>query len=330
MARTRVPLCFSFISADSSLHVGVCSIWKGREMLIGGNSCLGELIFPRMEKCLFRFGLSLTTTSITLLGFATQNASFAVVTPIWLAHHLSTSPTISSRETDDLAIDLHKLASIPLSIIGGFVIPSFVLSLLVPKIVSSETKQIFIAVWQYFPFAIGLFQQILPGIMSNAFGIASQSSASGKKISPQSLPALRAVYCTFLIFAGISHIATITLVTTSQLFPMLFSPQCKGVFNFTKMFKPAGITGFTNMAALHPGMHQLLQYDFTVGAAAMVIWATTLWLKTGRKELSFLRSGGFFIGLMVLLGPIGAATASVWLRDEAIFAETVKRSKKES
>ena len=221
-----------------------------------------------------------------------------------------------------------KLASIPLSIIGGFVVPSFLLSLSVPQVVSSDTKQIFIAVWQYFPLVIEAFQQVLPFVMSNIFGITSQSS--GKRTNTQSLHALRAVYSILLIFAGVSHISTTALVTISHLFPQLFTPKYRGVFDFANVFQPAAITGFTKVSSVEAGVQQLLQYDFYVGASALVIWATTLWLKTGAKDQSLLRSGIYFIGLTALLGPIGAATTCVWLRDEIVFAETVKRSKKES
>ena len=235
---------------------------------------------------------------------------------------------MSSRDPNDLAIDIPKLASIPISTTGGFAIPSFLLSLSAPQVVSSDTKQIFIAVWQHFPFVIEVFQQVLPSVMSNVFGIASQSS--GKRTNTQSLHALRAVYSILLILAGVSHISTTALVTVSYLFPHLFTPKYRGVFNFANVFQPAAITGFTKMSSVEAGMQQLLQYDFYVGASAILIWATTLWLKTGVKDQSLLRSGICLIGLTAILGPIGAATACIWLRDETVFGEPAKRSKKES
>ncbi len=258
--------------------------------------------------------------SITIWGLAMQKVSFAVTMPIYMAIHLSTSPTVSSHKASEFIFDISELAGIPFSMLIGYIIPAVLLALPSPSVLTFDQKQAFVATWQVFPIWVGLLQQILPPIMSRCGATSIHPSRHGHA-SLRWISIARVVYTILLLFSGAIHISTVTLIASSGFFPGLF--KLRHTFDFSRVFMPASTSASTKMPSIGSGALQLLQYDFFVGSTAFAIWTSTLLLNTNRDG-SFLwrcltQAFGFML-LTAVVGPFGYAIACIWSRDELIFA----------
>ena len=250
--------------------------------------------------------------------------------PIYMAIHLSTSPTVSSHETSDLLFDVSELASIPFSMLIGYVVPSILMALPAPSVLGFDLKQSLIATWQVFPIWVGLLQQILPYIFSR-FGITFKRANFPRSASQQWIGIARVVYAGLFIFAGAVHMSTLTLIASSQLFPGLYEPEHP--FDPSTVFMPASISASTKMPSIGAGALQLLQYDFFVGSAAFTIWASTLFMSRKRNAnflWQWMTQALWLMLLTALVGPFGYVTACIWARDEYTFSESAGDFKKEN
>jgi len=266
-----------------------------------------------------------------LWGLLMQNMAFAVLMPLYLLLHLSTSPTVSSPTPATISIEISKLSSIPISTTLGYILPSILVALPAPSIVSYETKQTFMAIWQVFPIWVSLFQQAISTfVFLRTFDVIDRFSPPTFDANIRVSTALTTVYVFALAIAGITHLSTVTLMVTSMLFPGLFAPEYIGVFNPSKVFLPAGISPATKMSTIGAGALNLLQHDEFIGSAALVIWAAVLFASAcnmKKKFDSWLTLAGEVCVLTALAGPVGCAVALIWARDELILGE-VEEDKK--
>ena len=266
---------------------------------------------------------------MTLWGLAVQKLSFAVSMPIYMAIHLLTSPTVSSRQSKDFVFDVSELASIPLSVLVGYGVPAILLALPSPSVLDFDFKQGFMAAWQLFPIWVGLLQQVLPPIMAK-FGVASKHPKDKDYLSQQWMSTARVVYTVLFFFAGAVHTSTIALVASSEFFPGLYTPEHP--FDLSMVFMPPSISASTKMSSIGSGALQLLQYDLYVGATAFAIWASAMLLNTKHSEDSlrpWIAQGLKAIVLTALVGPFGYGIACIWNRDELVFAKSANDDKKE-
>lgn len=262
---------------------------------------------------------------MTIWGIAMQTVSFAVAMPIYMAIHLSTSPTVLSDDMSDLYFDVSKLASIPLSMLIGFIVPAIMLALPSPSVLGFDLKQTFMAVWQVFPIWVGLLQQILPSIMSIC-GVTCEHPGDQDYVSDLWIGTARLVYIILLYFAAAIHISTMTLVAASKFLPELY--KLEHPFKLSMVFIPASLSASTKMSSIGSGALQLLQYDFLVGSAAIAIWASTLVMMPKRRVhtiWTWLRQALEFILLTALVGPFGYAISCIWARDEFDFERVSER-----
>lgn len=258
--------------------------------------------------------------SMTFWGLTMQKVSFAVTMPVYMAMHLSTSPTISSHKPSDFLFDVSELASIPLSMLIGYIVPAILLALPSPSVLGLDLKQAFMATWQVFPIWVALLQQILPSVMSRC-GITSKNPTYQEDVKLRWISTARVVYMLLLFFSGAIHISTITLIASSEFFPGLFQPEHP--FDALRVFMPISASASTKMPSIGSGALQLLQYDCFVGFAAFAIWTSTLLLNRYRNGSSlwrWLAQAFGFILLTAVVGPSGYAIACISTRDELVFA----------
>lgn len=256
-----------------------------------------------------------------------QKVSFAVTMPIYMATHLITSPTISSHKSSDFLFDVSELASIPLSMLIGYIVPAILLGLPSPSVLGFDLKQAFMAIWQVFPIWVGLLQQIIPSVMSRC-GITSRNLTHQEDAKMRWISTARVVYMVLFFFSGAIHISTMTLMASSEFFPGLFQPEHP--FDASRVFMPISVSASTKMPSIGSGALQLLQYDFFVGSAAFVIWTSALLLNMHRNKTSLWRwltqAFGFTV-LTAVAGPFGYAVACIWTRDELVFARSTDERK---
>ena len=254
-----------------------------------------------------------------------QNLGFAPAVPMFLAFHLWTSSVVDQPWPEAIFIDQTQLKALPVSFVLGYIVPTIAMALPEPRIISLPQKEAFCALWQAFPFTIYLVQLITALLISSS--TPSHTSLSGTQKNANFLRNLRYVYVFGLACSAIIHLGTWTLSICSLLFPIIFAP---GV---ATLLHPANVFGLTSLLsevkAPSPGdgVKWVLQWDFAIGGAAMLVWAATLRLYAEPKQPGFLAYLGRFLSLGVasaVVGPAGAALLAVWERDELVMAKGEK------
>ena len=268
----------------------------------------------------------LAQSSVMCWGLAMQVATFAVVMPLYLMIHLSTSPTVRSRKAKDHLVDIANIPCIPVSLVVGFGIPAILLSLPAPSVLTFDRKQTFIATWQAFPLWVELLQQVLSWVLAQMPRYMHWMSPNpSQRTIAKTMGALRLVYVLVLAVAGITRISLITLCLTSKLFPALFAPDFRGILDPSKVLIPQSFLSSTKMPSIGAGAFQLLQYDEMIGSTALVLWSVALYANTYKSTANI---DGMMISKMLLalvaawslFGGCGCAVCFTWARDEYIFA----------
>ena len=217
--------------------------------------------------------------------------------PFHLAIHLSTSPTVSSRNAADFAVDIPRMLSLPCALGIGFLVPAISLALPAPSILTYDQKQTWLAVWQVFPIWVEISQQSLSQIVPMLWGSSPPAHQNRKGSNIQSLRALRTAYIFALGFAGVTRIATISISLTSKLFPAIFAPEFRGVLDPSNIFLPASLLPSRKMTFVGEGALQLLQYDEICGSLALVLWSAVLLVRKYSEFHSFdIRAALKFLG----------------------------------
>ncbi|KAL8650368.1 MAG: hypothetical protein Q9210_003858 [Variospora velana] len=264
---------------------------------------------------------------ITIWGLVVQNATCAVAIPVYCAIHLFTSPTVSSRKPSDVLVDVPRLTSTPYSVAIGFVLPAVALALPAPSVISHESKQGFIALWQAFPLWVALSQEIIPTVQCLLMG-----NTGPKKTRRQTLSSMRTVYSALLAVAAVTRISTWTISLSSILFPSIFAKDIVHLLTPSAVFSPVAATASVKMSSSAAAALQLLQYDEIVGAATFVLWSAALYVNVLEEKslggwVSLIIKG---IAVQALAGPHGFAVVAVWARDEVILAKADDMDKKDA
>jgi len=246
--------------------------------------------------------------------------------PLYLIIHLATSPTVSSRVAKNYAVDVPNLLSVPISLIIGFVLPSVLLSLPAPSVLSFDQKQTYIAYWQMFPIWFEILQQLFSFVLAKLLQTTLKSSTSPQKQSRRTMEALRSVYIFALAIAGVTHVTAVMLSMTSMLFPALFAPQFRGELNPSNVFLTQSFFASKSISSIGAGALQLLQYDDMVGSVALQLWAVALYLNSNSRtskvdSWTAIKVVSALVASTVLFGSCGCAVCFIWARDELVFTE---------
>ena len=268
--------------------------------------------------------------SLAIWGVAIQNFAYAVIVPLFLIIHLSTSPTVSSTSAADFAVSLADTLSIPVALTLGYAFPTVLMSLPVPSVLNFSTKQNFMAFWQFFPVWVSMLQPVV----AYSVGFISDRMTSEKKPEPRqkaSIETLRSLYILLIAVAGASQISTLSIITLSELFPSLFAARYVGVMDFSRVFFPQAITTSAVMSSIGDGAFMLLQYDEYIGSLSIATWAAVLLLQTRenhRMSANYPTSIIYGLVIMALTGPLGFAVACIWARDELVHGTHVEIDRK--
>jgi Na+/H+-dicarboxylate symporter len=258
-----------------------------------------------------------------------QNAGYGLIVPIWLYLHLVFSPTINNQEPSKLmASNPLPLSTLPLSTILAFFIPNFLMSLTPGHALCADnsTKQFYTALSQFWPIFLGGLQIILPIIISAAVPGIITLSEENKKV--RSLRYLRRCYAFALISTTCSHLIAFGIPLLAYFAPGLFRAPYLSQLELSNMFVlRSPLPPVQSITSIADGVLSFVQWDLLIGSVSVLVWATTLRVKAqGRGFDIFEWIEGFFkvLGLVCLSGPVGAAAAVVWERDEHIFARALE------
>ena len=259
-------------------------------------------------------------TSIAIWGVALQNFAYAVIIPIYLVAHLSTSPTIDSLSAGDYAVDVFDTLSVPLAMSLGYALPTVLMSLPAPKILDHSTKQNLMAAWQFFPVWVSLLQPVIAFVM-RSFSSSKGSGGNSKPAPNASMKALRFVYIFLIVAAGASQFSTMSIIAISEWFPAMFASEYVGVMSLSKVFLPQAITPSTKMSSIGEGAHMLVQCDECIGSLSIALWSIVLLVQgyqNQRKSPDYVSLALYGVVAMALTGPLGFAVACIWARDELV------------
>ena len=262
---------------------------------------------------MLRFVWCSTIDSAVLWGLLLQSIAYAVVMPIYLIWHLSTSPTVVPSKVN-ISVKASELYYVKYSIIMGYLIPSALLALPSPFLLSYEMKQGFIAFWQAFPIWVGLLQQLF----TYTFAKSKTSISISMKVDDRNtINTFRSTYAFLLAMAGLSQMLTIVVMLVS----MIRGLGSTGVFHLAEVMIPSAITPSARVPSIGQGAFLLLQYDELVGNTTILVWAIFMYITAfqGDKIPPYKKLMVQIICWTLLFGPIGCALILIWSRDELIY-----------
>ncbi|KAF2757854.1 hypothetical protein EJ05DRAFT_368626 [Pseudovirgaria hyperparasitica] len=246
----------------------------------------------------------------TIYGLLVQTLGFAVVSPLFLLINLFSSTIPSSPTPTSLSHpNLKQLKALPYALTLGFVVPSAIMLLPYPSLLSLDSKIAAVLAWQVFPVFVTLSSYVL-----------APCFAGPKNASPAAqLPSLRRAYAFALLVSSIAHVYTVGLSVTSALVPSLFNEASAATLAPSNVFLP--VLHAPRVVSVAEGALRLLKWDHAVGALAHVVWAVATTRNVNLRSSAF-SSGSVWIDMVVrsvFLGPMSAVLCLIWERDEVVL-----------
>ncbi|KAL5320012.1 hypothetical protein ACEPPN_013071 [Leptodophora sp. 'Broadleaf-Isolate-01'] len=252
---------------------------------------------------------------VSIWGIFQFNHSNALITPLWLALQLITSPSAIRPTTEDILIDPIHLLVLPASFVLGYVVP--LVPVMLPfSLISVELKQTAMGWYQQWPLWIAMCHYILATLL--------RLTSSSLKFADQKnlLTLYRSVYIFALAFAALSHLPVMVVSFTASIWPSLFNDKYVHLLQPAHLLVPMNPFSGVKAADLIQGMFWLIQWDYFGGYLAPVVWALVL----HRRADSMFRRGspwGYYLKrasfYFLIAGPIGIAVGMVWERDEILL-----------
>jgi hypothetical protein len=256
---------------------------------------------------------------VAVWGLLVQNLSFAATIPLYLALHLGISRGVKP-EISAIMAPAADLAALPPAMFLGFIVPSVLLALPAPAYMTYDQKQIVNAVWQVFPLTVAILQRILSRVLTWVY-VSLAPFHQDYKITRR---LLHFVYASAALMAATSHIAAVTLPLVYDIMPDLFHPYLQSISfrsTFVPVMAPLGYNSTATVATIGAGAHLFLQYDEILSSAALLLWASYVhicaWEQVNWVNARVLSIA--IVGLVVAMGPVGAAVVLLWVRDEEVL-----------
>lgn len=264
-----------------------------------------------------------------IFGLTAQVLTFAFATPLFLGLQLGCSITARRPTADNIRIPRVVLATLPWIFVIGFMVPTQMMVLPAPDVISVDLKQIAIALWHPWPGYVSILATVAYYVLSPFFSNNHRASMSG----------LRWVYAFAFANAALTHLVSWIVSLATVVVPALFTEKYLDALHPAKVFViPLPWSGLT-VDTVADGVHVFLRWDYMIGSAGVLIWALTLYTVAHKSILSTVSWPGLLVktGLLTALtGPVGAAVELMWERDELVFSETggsrqqVSKAKKSS
>lgn len=262
------------------------------------------------------------------MGFICQNISYTIAAPIYFVLHLFTSPTASTSVSaaDVLVDDVLEPRLLLLSLFIAFVVPAVGMGLPAPSLVTASTHYNWIATWQFFPLLYSLLQWTFKQI----FSTLGLFRPTGRQLNKRSPVSTAVVYRAALFLTVTTHLALLAVtLTPSSVIPAGW-PTLSTVFDQVtvtsaivppSLYSPPTVDPKVIPAEdLAPLSHFFLIWDVYCGSVALLLWAVYL------RRVVAGPTGGFswtslvgkVVGWTAVGGPIAAAAALLWERDEML------------
>lgn len=268
------------------------------------------------------------------MGAIFQNISYTVTVPIYLVIHLLTSPTArpSPSSKDTQPTTSLEASLIPLAAVISFVIPTVLMSLPSPTLVSPTTHYTWLVIWQFFP----VIQTTVQWALTN---FVSRNSITTSTYKPKTAMTSTAVYRFVMLICVATHLALLEVTLTPAEFVPKELPVIRTVLEqatFSKTFIPVGFSSAptldqsvagvssSNMAAM---VRYLLQWDAYGASVAILLWAVYLRRVAG-DGISWAAISGKVLFWTAVGGLVAPAAILLWERDEVAAARDEAVEKK--
>lgn len=255
--------------------------------------------------------------------------SFGVALPAYLAYLTTTGGLMRLTGSDALTIPLRitsrHLLILPVSILIGYFIPTFLMMLPHP-LISSHARQLWIVIWQYFPIYTVAIQAGL-----NRFAhwaeVASHGREKEDKLKSEEAKTVRYLYDARTVYLMAFAVTTISHLNVLAicLFPKWLTAQFPfGEFvdvSFSSVFVPHAPTPGYRIWDLIDGIHSVLNWDAYVGGAAMLVYLGNLARNSEKRGWDSERAAMFWLNMLayiIISGPAGAAVMGMWERDKNV------------
>lgn len=254
-------------------------------------------------------------------GLAAQVLTFAFATPLFLCLHLSFSVTARKPNAENIRVPRAVLNAIPLVFTVGFMVPSALLILPRSEQITTDLKQIFIAVWQPWP----AYTSILLVIVNLVFSpfVRNDRNVDDGRATQR---ALRRVYAYAFGNAAVTHLISWIVSLSTVIAPSIFKPEYVSSLHPFKVFDipQPWASPVTQVSTLGEGVHAFLRWDYLIGSAGVLIWAVSVYKSAHRVVYGRVGCLGLVTKVVLLslvAGPTAAAVELLWERDELVMNE---------
>ncbi|SPO03562.1 uncharacterized protein DNG_06245 [Cephalotrichum gorgonifer] len=255
-------------------------------------------------------------------GMAYQMVPFGITFPIYCAASLLLSPlsktsksTPARTKLEALSIDPARLSTMTTAMLLGLAVPS-VLPCLTSPLISSDRRQIYIAIWQIFPICVSMSHHVLT-LFVRILGLAPESSSQS---AAKKVRCARTTYHQIITLSALAHLGTIAFIAFPGFRELLVGQSAEPI-TFDNVFHAMSVVNPHQVATIAEGTQTLLQYDMYFGCAAALAWVMSLSYAGAGSSVSAAVGAAVKLALRSLLvGPGGATLWAFWDRDEEALA----------
>lgn len=248
---------------------------------------------------------------------------------VYCATHLWTSPLAAdsltpSAKADLLSIDAIQLRSITGAMTLGYIIPTILLALPALSWISPHRQQILLALWQFFPLWVSLWQFTLGGLV-RFLGLVPASAQT----TPESrLQYGMRAYRSILDITSVLHMVALMYVMFPYFRTYVFGVEDPKPVHARGVFVPMSVFAPHQVESIAEGSQTLLQYDMYCSLGAALVWAVYLSCESAGKSMAGAARSAFVLTTRILVvGPGGAVLWALRDRDEDALDEVSVKAK---
>ncbi|KAF4448168.1 FAD binding domain-containing protein [Fusarium austroafricanum] len=248
-------------------------------------------------------------------GLTYQTIPVGIIMAVYCVTHIWTSVLSASFTplaiVDLLSIDAIQLHSVKGAMTLGYIIPTMLLALPSPSWISNQTQYTFLALWQFFPLWVSLWQFALASLVR----FLDLVPASAQRTSSSRLGYGRRVYCYILSITSVFHLGPLLYIISPQLRAAIFTEARSA--DFGAVFMPMSVLSPHLVESIAEGCQSLLQYDMYCASSAALVWVGYLsYVSSGQSMAALAKTAFKSMARMTIVGPGGAVLWALWDRDE--------------
>lgn len=262
-------------------------------------------------------------SSPTLWLYIFQATAVATSGPLFTLYTLAAIEASDAYTASKSSVK--SISFIPLTVTLGYVI--LVVAMAIPStgpraIVSLDTQQIAVALWNVSPIFTGMLQWTFDSVFCSSEHSTTSSSKRRIASNAELLSALRHTYVFAMFISFASHIAILTATFSTVLFPTLSSVAA------TEALKPGTIfrlpLSHADIYSMGSGALQFLQWDLFIGFLTLLIPAAAKYhssvSKAGKSENAIILALKVLVAV-AFVGPGATLVGVRWMDDETILTQ---------